>query len=259
MTGRLSRVLGVKSRFLTLGTVFIVVFSSVVQGGMTTIRIQNKAATPLVRLDEIGARLGDETGGPLAPFRISLGASIGELRQIVSLPSTGRVQARDDIYLHAALTERRAELEGGVLPAPSGLRVLDGDFYFHPEEDGLVQVSLLIEATSTTEHAIDQLEGWLGAAEFEIVLPGSLNLIIGWKTPGGYLMGTFSDLAIFQLSAFPDEPADLLAGSQIVLYEGLANFSRGLADGAPESELLPELERVVRWVESTRSVLEPIN
>ncbi len=197
--------------------------------------------------------------GPLSPFHLALGSSVAEVAEVVDVPAPDTLQARDERYLFTNLNQPLEELAGGVLPAPSGLRVLDGELYFQQKHSALVQASLIVEATASTETAIKTLEDWLGDADFEIVLPGSLNLVIGWRTPAGYLMGTFSDLSIFQLSAFPDRPADLLAGSQIVLYEGLANYSRGLAEGATASDLLPALERVVRWVEATRGILEPVN
>ena len=210
-------------------------------------------------LSLVQAQLGQRPVDPLSPFHLSLAATFDDLSALARVPQTDRLQARDDVYLHASLRERSDELAGGVLPAPAGLRVLDGDLFFLQGGPGVVQASLLVEATATREGAITAIEDWLGRSDFEIVLPGSLNLVIGWRTPGGYLMGTFSDLSIFQLSAFPDEPSDLLAGSQIVLYEGLAEYSRGIADGQSESDLLPALERIVRWVEATRSILEPVN
>ncbi len=208
-------------------------------------------------LGAITAQLPDQPAGPLAPFHLALGSSLGDIEQRASLEQRGRLRARDDIYLHASLRRQRDEPE--LLPAPDGLRVLDGDLFFHQGSGtALVEATLLVEATVSREAAIATLESWLGAPEFEVLLPGALNLALGWQTAEGYLLATFSDLQIFQISAFSDRPADLMAGSQIVLYEGLSDYSRDRAEGLPEAELSSRLDEVVRWVESARRALRRV-
>ncbi|MDQ7006404.1 MAG: hypothetical protein Q9Q40_04165 [Acidobacteriota bacterium] len=208
-------------------------------------------------LGTISAQLPSEPAGPLAPFHLALGATYRDVERMATLQRRGRLRARDDVYLHASLRRQRGD--GDLLPAPDGLRVLDGDLFFHQGSDtALVEATLLVEATISRETAITTLEAWLGTPSFEVLLPGALNLALGWQTPRGYLLATFSDLQIFQISAFSDRPADLMAGSQIVLFEGLNDYSRDRAEGLNEAELSARLDEVVRWVESARRALRRV-
>lgn len=209
-------------------------------------------------LESIEESLSPHPGDPLSPFRLSLGASYESVREAIGLRRRGRLGARGDIYVHAALKKAGAS-ETPLLPAPEGLRVVDGDLFFHQGGSSpLMEASLLVEATFTTDRAITVLKQWLGTPDFEVVLPGSMNLAVGWRTPGAYLLATFSDLKVFQLSAFCDQPSDLMAGSQIVLFEGLSQYSRQVNAGLPQAETRDRLEEVVRWVEAARQALHVV-
>ena len=239
-----------------------VFFSCLVAGTtmVSTWAVPTSAATSISSpgLESIEESLSPHPGDPLSPFRLSLGASYEAVREVVGLRRQGRLGARGDIYVHAAL-EKVRESGTPLLPAPEGLRVVDGDLFFHQGgKSPLMEASLLVKATFTTDRAITVLEQWLGKPDFEVVLPGSMNLAVGWRTPGAYLLATFSDLDVFQLSAFCDQPSDLLAGSQIVLFEGLSQYSRQVDAGVPPAETRDRLEEVVRWVETARKALHVV-
>ncbi len=207
-------------------------------------------------LSELAEVIDGVEDGPLAAFRLDFATSYESIRHIAPMRATGRLKAGQDIYVHAGLLSETRDRRD-LLPAPPGVRVLDGDLFFLGGES-LVEVTLLLEATQTREVALESLERSFGKAAFEVVLPGSLNLLVGWQVDGALLLATFSDLPVFQLSAVPERPDDLLAGSQLVLFEGLRRYSEQRESGLADADSLADLEEVVRWVRTARETLRPI-
>jgi len=162
----------------------------------------------------------------------------------------GFVRAGDDVYLHmpVPLSTERPPMVGNI-------QLLEGDLYFADGEK-LVEATFLADAIDGRESAINSLERQMGSPDFEVVLPGALGLVLGWKSAGEYLLCSFTDMSVFQISAFPDDPEDLMAGSQIVLYEGLAAYARRMDAGDSPQDSAEELLRIVRWVAMARSILE---
>lgn len=193
---------------------------------------------------------------PLAgAFRLMLGSTLDETSRTVPLHVERRLEARGTRYVHAAVEEPAASAEASArMSAPSGLQVLGADLFF-TGADELIETSMLLEAETNTEDAIDELERRWGPADFELVLPGSLSLVIGWRGPSSYALATFTDLQVFELSIFEDRPEDLLAGTQIVLFEGLHRCSQQLDAGQSPEDVLPELMEIVRWVENARQMI----
>ncbi|MBP7146665.1 MAG: hypothetical protein KBD01_03905 [Acidobacteria bacterium] len=193
---------------------------------------------------------------PLAPFQLSLGIDLQELERSTSARVEGRLRANEDQYVHVVLPSAGPG-DASVLPAPTELAVLDGDFYFHNGAK-LEEAVFVIEATLGSEQAIRALERWLGEPEFEIVLPGALDLIVGWRTPNGCMVATFNDLPVFRVSVFRNDPDDLMAGSQIVMFEGLTRYAERLAAGDSPSVLMAELMKAVNWAAMARSIIEAV-
>ena len=57
----------------------------------------------------------------------------------------------------------------------------------------------------------------------------------------------------------PGDPQDLLAGTEIVLFEGLRDYSERLARGVPARDLAQDLMKLVTWVAVARGNLEPVD
>lgn len=198
-------------------------------------------------------RLLEDTRDPLSAFQLSLGADRGQLEKALPVRAAGRFKAGPDTYDHMAL-----RVNAKNQPAPtSGLAIIDGDFFFLARGP-MVEATLAVHALDGAEQAIVTLERALGKPEYEVVLPGALDLVVGWRAPGGYLIATFGEGAVFHLSAFPELPNDLVAGSQIVLYEGFADYARKLESGTPVQAIAGELLDVVRWVTTAREKLQPV-
>jgi hypothetical protein len=195
----------------------------------------------------------DELAGA---FRLMLGSSLEQTSRTVPLEVEQRLRARETRYLHAAFTQREAGSRKQSMSAPQGLHVLGADLFFS-DRDELIETSMLLESDTSAEDAIDELERRWGPADFEMVLPGSLSLVVGWRGPSSYALATFSDLPVFELSIFEDRPEDLLTGTQIVLFEGLRRCSKQLDEGRSPEDVLPELMEIVRWVEDARQVIRP--
>jgi hypothetical protein len=202
------------------------------------------------------APLPDEPEELAGAFRLMLGSSLAQTSETVPLEVEQRLQARETRYVHAAFTQRDGRRSQGAMSAPQGLQVLGADLFFS-DRDELIETSMLLESDTSAEDAIDELERRWGPADFEIVLPGSLSFVVGWRGPSSYALATFSDLPVFELSIFEDRPEDLLTGTQIVLFEGLRRCSKQLDAGQSPEEVLPELMEIVRWVEDARQVIRP--
>ncbi len=191
----------------------------------------SSAPAPADDLAAIERHLRALPSDPLAAFQLSLGVSRSELAGLLPVRTAGRLKAGPDTYDHLALHvgARKASLERA-----GGLSIVDGDFFF-VSPGPLVEATLAVRATGGTERAIETLERALGTPEFEVVLPGALDLVLGWRAPGGYVIATFGDIDLFHLSAFPERPDDLVAGTQIVLFEGFATYARKIEAGSPRA------------------------
>ncbi|RMG42398.1 MAG: hypothetical protein D6718_13935 [Acidobacteria bacterium] len=201
--------------------------------------------------DGVAQHLPDRVADALGPFHLRLGASVPEVERIVPMRKRGFLRAGDDVYLHAVVGDLRS---AATVPAPAGLTVLEGDLYFRDGGE-LVEASLILSADQDAERAIEALETLLGEPRFEVVMPGALELAIGWQAGDGYLLATFTDLSIFRVHAFRNEPQDLLAGTHVMLFEGLERYARRLAAGEPQEKLAEELGQVLAWVRMARRVL----
>ena len=196
-----------------------------------------------------------QSGELLAPFALSLGAS-PERTGREPLPRRGRyLSAGNDSYLHVALRPESA-MRHDVLPAPEGLSVVDADLYF-ADGERLTEASLLVMTRIGRKNAIDRLVAHLGPPEFETNLPGNRDFAIGWRRGEGYLLASFTDLPLFKINAFEDRPDDLLAGSSIVLYEGLSIYASRVASGEAPAVCAEELREIVDWVGMARETLRP--
>jgi hypothetical protein len=191
----------------------------------------------------------------LSPFSLSISAHAGDLREVLEAGRRQFIEAGPDRYLHVALTPPRGA-DARSISAPSGLRVVDADLYFADGET-LKEASLLLRTTRGRKNAIEQLVAHLGSPEFEAVLPGNLDLALGWRTPRGYLVASFTDLPIVHVSAFSNDPTDLMAGSSIVLFEGLSAYADRLHAGAPRGQVESELREILDWYDVAREVLRP--
>ena len=196
---------------------------------------------------------------PLVPFRLSLGADVGDVLKRFPEANQRYLRASEATYLHLrlrTLNSDEARAGASILTSPEGTNVVDGDLYF----DGagrLIEASLVLSTEIETRHVLHELESWLGRPDFEVILPGGLDILVGWRAEDGYMIGSFSDIPLFQLSAFRHAPDDLLAGSHLMLYEGLSDYSERLAAGDSPADLLRELLEIVSWVERARRVLQP--
>lgn len=201
------------------------------------------------------SQLSEAPADPLLPFQLTLGSSVQALQKVARVDVQGYLRAKDDVYLHVTLPGMTESLS--ALPSEAGLDVLEGDFFFEGGKQ-LVEASLLVRDERGHEHAIDALQRQLGRPEFEVVLPGALNLVVGFRTGEGFLLCTFDDLPFFRISAFRNDPQDLMAGSQMLLFEGLADYASRLRAGESQGELMRALLSVVTQASMARSLLKPM-
>ncbi len=210
----------------------------------------------------VPAKIGnDSSSDPLVPFRLSFGTELSDVLERFPDASRRHLRTSEASYLHLQLStagenEDESRAEPPSLTSPEGTSVVDGDLYF----DGsgtLIEASLVLSSEIETRHVLHELEAWLGRPDFEVILPGGLDILVGWRAEHGYMIGSFSDIPLFQLSAFRHAPDDLLAGSHLMLYEGLSDYSERLAAGDSPAVLLKELLEIVSWVERSRRVLQP--
>jgi hypothetical protein len=188
----------------------------------------------------------------LSAFQLRLGATPEEIEARLGGERLGFVAAGPDRYLHLALQD------GAQRPSacPAGLDVLDGDLYFLGGRS-LIEASLFVSAPAGSRGAIDTMIAELGEPDFEVLLPGSLGLSIGWRSKQSYVLAFFTDLPVFRLNAFQPNPDDLLAGSSLVLFEALDHFADRVAAGVPAREAERDLRDVVAWVDMAREKLQP--
>ncbi len=236
----------------------IVIATLAVAGGFGT--VAHASTTPRTPgnesgLDGLADALTGRSADPLSMFGLSLDLTSERLRGLAPALRSDRLKAGPDTYERWALA--RSTSGAPALAPRAGLRVASGEFFFSGGTR-MVEASLEIEAKSGNESAIRALEQALGQPAFEVVLPGALQLMVGWRTGSGYVLATFDDVEMFRLSAFRDEPEDLLAGTEIVLFEGLRDYSERLAQGASRAELNRDLLRLVTWVAVARGNLEPV-
>lgn len=199
--------------------------------------------------------LSEAPADPLAPFRLSLDSPIAALKKVASVDVQGYLRAKDDVYLHVALPSSTETTS--LLPSELGIDVLDGDFFY---QDGahLMEASLLARDSRGNEHALETLQRTFGKPDFEVVLPGALNLVVGFRTRDGFLLCTFDDLPFFRICAFRNDPKDLMAGSQMLLFEGLSDYSQRLRRGESQTSLMQALMNVVTQAGMARSLLKPM-
>jgi hypothetical protein len=223
-----------------------------VRAGMTSTDV----GRPIVELSALARTLPDGPLDPLSPFHISLATTSAQLQRIGPVQPYDRMRAGKDIYQHLVLLPWDAE-GASRLPAPMGLAVVGADFFF-VESDRLAEATLIVRASLGAHQAIAVLERQLGSPEFMVSLPGSVDTVLGWRIAGGRLLVWLSDLDLFRVSAFRGDAQDILAQSQVVLFDGLKRYSERLAAGAPAQELAGELMKVVAWVAIARGKLEPL-
>lgn len=191
---------------------------------------------------------------PLSLFHASLELTAAKVSSSLNPGPSRQLAAGPDTYLHLTLP---ALSETQLFEVPSGLTLRAGDFFFL---DGriLVEASLLAETPGRPEGALEVIQEKLGRPVFDVSIPGSGQRMVGWQLSRGYLITSFDGQPFFRISAFRDDPLDLLAGSQIVLFEGLHDYAQRLAEGAPPREVARELMRVVLWVAAARTSLTPL-
>ncbi len=228
--------------------------------------VTSAAATPtgnpvaVPDLHALARKVREAPLDPLALFHLELGTSPRRAAAVARLRAPERLAAGPSRYVHYALAPLPDH--PGALPAPDGITVLDGDLFFAGtgRDDGrLLEASLVLEAPAGREAALDLLAARLGQPEFEVVMPGALHLMVGWHTPAGYVLATFDDLPVFRVSVFAAEEEDLLVGSQVMLYEGLADYAERLEAGEPAGDLLRRLVNLVLWVGMARDSLEVVH
>ncbi len=239
-------------RLLLVGTVAAALFLPAARASTSPFPESGTALDLLA----VESRLPEAPRDPLVPFHLHLSASIADVRRVTSAQIRGELRTERSRYVHLGL-EAADALDDAAFRGPAGLPVLDGDFFF---QDGelLVEASFLVESPGGADEGREVLRRTLGDPSFRVQLPNGTTELIGWRTVDGYLIATFSDLPIFRVSAFPDRRADVFAGSQILLFEGLQRFHDRLAAGESASSLLGDLMRVFAGATSARSELERI-
>jgi hypothetical protein len=195
----------------------------------------------------------------LAPFRLSLGDSLESVSSRLPRATRRGLRADEARYVELGLASDGSDTGSatGPLPSPAGTRVIEANLYFDSAET-LIEASLVVELEHESDRVLLELKRLLGRPHFEVVLPGGVDTLVGWQASDGYLIGSFSDVPLFQLSAFRHEPDDLLTGSYLLLFEALADYSAGLDAGAPPGRLLRDLLEIVEWVEQARKLIEPL-
>jgi hypothetical protein len=174
-------------------------------------------------------------GNLLEPFRLALGARLEDVARALPASTRRSLVADETRYVELLLVEAGLPTQGPAgLPSPDGTRVVDGNLYFDAS-GSLIEASLVLERTLKAERVVLDMTQWLGRPDFEVVLPGGLDMLVGWRSDEGYLIGSFSDIDLFQISAFRYQPDDLLTGSH----------------------LLRELLEIVSWVEQARKMIAP--
>lgn len=212
--------------------------------------------SPLSDLAGAAARLPEPALDPLAPFHLQLGATMSDVARVTAAEVRGELRSNRERYVHLGMTAVDA-LGQASFRGPSGLPVLDGDFFFHDGEK-LVEATFLLESPAGAEEARAAMRRSLGQPSFSVTLPAGGAELVGWRSGSGYVLATFNDLPVFRVSVFPDRPADVFAGSQILLFEGLQRFHDRLAAGDAPSTLLDELMRVFTGANSARSGVERV-
>ncbi|MCU0223825.1 MAG: hypothetical protein MUF27_07100 [Acidobacteria bacterium] len=212
--------------------------------------------SPLTDLTAAGARLPEAARDPLVPFHLELGASMSQVARVTAAEVRGELRSHRERYVHLGMTAADA-LGAASFRGPAGLPVLDGDFFFHDGEK-LVEATFLLESPAGTDEAREAMRRCLGRPSFSVTLPAGGAELVGWRSGPGYVIATFNDLPVFRVSVFPDHPADIFAGSQILLFEGLQRFHDRLAAGDAPSALLDDLMRVFTGANSARSQVEPV-
>lgn len=201
---------------------------------------------------ELSDRLPPLRVDALSPFSLSLALTPEEVvRRLGSRPYE-ILGERNDRYLHVSVPELPAATS--ALPSPEGLRVLDAHLFFAGGRT-LTEASLSASCPAGKRQAIERLIGMLGEPEFETVLPGNLELALGWRLDASFLVVSFTDEEVFRINAFRNDPGDLRAGSAMVLFEGLSLYARRVQAGHPRAETEEDFLEVLGWYGVAREVL----
>jgi hypothetical protein len=209
----------------------------------------------LPSLYDMQVALSEAPLDPLAPFQLALRSSVKIVQRTVSIDVHGYLRAQQDVYVHAALPS--PDDADRPLKSDLGFELLEGDLYFL-DGDRLVEASFLARDQRGNDHAVARLKERFGKPAFEVVLPGALSLVVGFRSANGFLMATFDDLPVFRISAFDHDPADAMAGSQMLLFEGLSEYSAQLRAGTPQSEAIRSLLQAVTEASMARGLLKPM-
>jgi hypothetical protein len=212
--------------------------------------------SPLSDLVAAAARLPEAARDPLAPFHLQLGATMSDVTRVTAAEVRGELRSNRERYVHLGMAAADS-LGSAAFRGPAGLPVLDGDFFFHDGEK-LVEATFLLESPGGAEEAREAMRRCLGQPAFTVTLPSGGAELVGWRSGTGYVLATFNDLPVFRVSVFPDRRADVFAGSQILLFEGLQRFHDRLAAGDAPSTLLDDLMRVFSGANSARSQVERV-
>lgn len=212
--------------------------------------------SPLSDLVAAAAQLPEAARDPLLPFHLRLGATMSDVTRVTSAEVRGELRSNRERYVHLGMPAA-GSLDEAAFRGPANLPVLDGDFFFHDGKK-LVEATFLLESPAGADEAREAMRRCLGQPSFAVTLPAGGAEIVGWRTGQGYVIATFNDLPVFRVSVFPDRRADVFAGSQILLFEGLQRFHDRLAAGDAPSTLLDELMRVFTGANSARSQVERI-
>ena len=212
--------------------------------------------SPLSDLVAAAARLPEAARDPLAPFHLQLSATMSEVTRVTSAEVRGELRSNRERYVHLGMAAADS-LRAATFRGPAGLPVLDGDFFFHDGEK-LVEATFLLESPAGADEGREAMRRCLGPPVFTVTLPAGGAELVGWRSGPGYVIATFNDLPVFRVSVFPDRRADVFAGSQILLFEGLQRFHDRLAAGDAPSILLDELMRVFTGANSARAQVERV-
>lgn len=189
------------------------------------------------------ATLPDLPFDPLAPFHLNVKLNPDRLRQLAKPERLRPYRIGQFSYQHFRLNQDSSS-PTPLLPAPAGMKVLEGDFFFSKQGE-LAKASLMVRTDETPVRAEKALRVLLGTPTFEVAIPGEIQRLVGWKSDDGMLIARFCDLPVFQVTVSPSRADDDLAESHQILFDGLVFFSRRLAAGDPPRAVLDDYLRLV--------------
>ena len=146
----------------------------------------------------------------------------------------------------------RHHATGGVLPAPTGLMVLEADLYF-ADETRMTEASLVVLAEEGRDAGMAVLVRELGRPAFRAELPGYGDVVLGWRAGRTLAMARFTDLDVIHLTISLDQPEDAIAGPSVLLFEGLMEYATRRARLGASAQLEIQVRQLLDWVELARS------